>query len=147
MLLQAYAEIKAEVEALRAPPRGAEPGAWDAVGSKHDAGDRDLAAGDWKEAVLINADPKLAREVRRRSRARMRRLLRPASLRAWLAGGAHPPPLSCHVPRARRLGGGGPRGRVWYRRMHLLGARPKGVSIVDRAPIDIPWLADGTLTA
>ena len=42
---------------------------WDAVGSKHDAGDRDLVEnGAWTELVLLNRDETLAATVARNRR-------------------------------------------------------------------------------
>lgn len=39
---------------------------WDQVGTKHDAGDRELVeAGSWTELVLLNRDEKVAAMVNR----------------------------------------------------------------------------------
>jgi aspartate beta-hydroxylase len=69
-LLQAYDEIRAEVLKMRLPAtqeRKAE--VWDAVGSKHDAGDRELVEnGAWTELVLLNRDEKVAAMVARNRR-------------------------------------------------------------------------------
>jgi len=52
--------------AMTAKVVGAEVNPWDLVGSKHDAGDRDLAeGGDWRELVLLNADPTVATAAKR----------------------------------------------------------------------------------
>uniref|UniRef100_A0A7S0L3U4 Aspartyl/asparaginy/proline hydroxylase domain-containing protein n=1 Tax=Coccolithus braarudii TaxID=221442 RepID=A0A7S0L3U4_9EUKA len=64
-LLRMFATIREEVLGTLAPPRGAQTSAWDAVGSKHDACDRDLAEGGvWKEVVLLNGDDKVAASTR-----------------------------------------------------------------------------------
>uniref|UniRef100_A0A7S4BQD6 Aspartyl/asparaginy/proline hydroxylase domain-containing protein n=1 Tax=Chrysotila carterae TaxID=13221 RepID=A0A7S4BQD6_CHRCT len=64
-LLAIFSEIKAEVEQMRQPTRGAERNAWDSVGSKHDEGDRHLAQGGaWTELVLLNSDVKVAASAR-----------------------------------------------------------------------------------
>lgn len=134
-LMANYADIRAEVLRTRggdsfdgtgAPPDGdgrrKSAERWDAVGSRHDAGDRELVEdGDWTELVLLNRDEKVAAMV-----ARNRRLC-PITLRSLdaipaaadmarrgvgestfsaLGAGAHLKPhcgstncrLTCHLP-------------------------------------------------
>ena len=72
-LLQSYADIKREVLAMRGLPADAAKEAkaerWDEVGTKHDAGDRELVeGGKWSELVLLNADPKVEAMVARNRR-------------------------------------------------------------------------------
>ena len=118
-----FEDIKREVLKMRQPPAaGKAAERWDAVGSKHDAGDRELVEdGPWTELVLLNRDEKVASMV-----ARNRRLC-PVTLRTLdaiheasdmakkgvgestfsaLGGGAHLKPhcgstnarLTCHLP-------------------------------------------------
>ena len=95
---------------------------WDSVGSKHDAGDRDLVEnGAWTELVLLNCDEKIASSVARNRRlcpttlklldaipaaADMARRGAGESTFSALGGGAHLKPhcgstncrLTCHLP-------------------------------------------------
>ena len=122
-LMQNFAEIQAEVLKMRQPATADKKAeVWDPVGSKHDAGDRELVEnGAWTELVLLNRDEKVASMV-----ARNRRLC-PNTLRlldsipaasdmakrgvgestfSALHGGAHLKPhcgstncrLTCHLP-------------------------------------------------
>ena len=61
-LLANYDQIRAEVLKMRQPASAESKGReWDAVGSKHDAGDRRLVEnGPWTELVLLNRDEKVA---------------------------------------------------------------------------------------
>jgi len=69
-MLQAFPDIKREVLAMRAPPaKDAKAERWDEVGTKHDAGDRELVeGGKWSELVLLNADPAVEHLVARNRR-------------------------------------------------------------------------------
>ena len=123
-LMAAFSEVRDEVMRMRNPPRGERQteNPWDKVGSKHDAGDKDIVEnGAWTELVLLHNDEKVAANV-----ARNRRLC-PATLRVLdqipaasdmarrgigestfsaLHGGAHLKPhcgstncrLTCHLP-------------------------------------------------
>ena len=69
-LMQNYEAIRAEVLKMREPARdGKKAEVWDPVGSKHDAGDRELVEnGAWTELVLLNRDEKIASSVARNRR-------------------------------------------------------------------------------
>jgi len=66
-LLEHYEAIREEVLRMRQPAAAdAKAARWDAVGSTHDAGDRELVEyGNWTELVLLNQDPKVASMVSR----------------------------------------------------------------------------------
>ena len=66
-LLEHYDEIRQEVLRMRQPPTGERKAErWDQVGTKHDAGDRELVEnGAWTELVLLNRDEKVAAMVNR----------------------------------------------------------------------------------
>ena len=121
-LMAHFQEIRDEVLKMRGVKSDGKKHEWDQVGSKHDAGDRELVEnGLWTELVLLNRDEKVATQV-----ARNRRLC-PVTLRlldsipeaadmarrgvgestfSALHGGAHLKPhcgstncrLTCHLP-------------------------------------------------
>jgi aspartate beta-hydroxylase len=69
-LVARFDEIRAEMLKTRASSTSALPSKggreWDAVGSKHDAGDRELVEnGEWTELVLLNRDEKISTSVAR----------------------------------------------------------------------------------
>jgi len=66
-LLDNYDEIRREVLKMRQPAStGKKAERWDQVGTKHDAGDRELVEnGPWTELVLLNKDEKVASMVNR----------------------------------------------------------------------------------
>jgi aspartyl/asparaginyl beta-hydroxylase (cupin superfamily) len=121
-LMTHFQEIREEVLKMRGYKSDGKRHEWDAVGSKHDAGDRELVEnGAWTELVLLNRDEKVATQVGRNRR------LCPVTLRildsipeaadmakrgcgestfSALHGGAHLKPhcgstncrLTCHLP-------------------------------------------------
>lgn len=64
-----FDEIRREVLHMRGLRADGTPYEWDQVGSKHDAGDRELVEdGEWRELVLLNSDDKVAAQVARNRR-------------------------------------------------------------------------------